>query len=102
MSDYKSHMEPDMKSVHTTHSAFPEIPDGVTVRTDNNTGRILSYSKPAPKLKSRAQVRTDLRKQKEIRRQNTWCCKCKMCWITALILGGFMIYYNVYLRVLLY
>jgi hypothetical protein len=51
MSDFKCHMGSDMKSVQ---SAFPEIPDGVTVRTDNNTGRILSYSKPAPKLKTRA------------------------------------------------
>jgi len=36
------------------NSFFPTIPDGVTVRTCNNSGRILSFSKAPAKKKSRA------------------------------------------------
>jgi ClpP class serine protease len=91
-----------MSNRQSENSSFPVIPDGVTVKTCNNSGRILSFSKAPAKRKSRAEVRADLRKAKELRRKMTWCCKCKMCWITFLFCLGFMIYYNYFIRIELY
>ena len=78
----------------------PNILSGTKV-TAHSSGRVMSFTAP-PIRKTRADREAEHKLKKEARRKQTWCCKCKMCWITFLVLSIFMIYYNYVIRMQIY
>ena len=77
-----------------------QLPDGANL-TSHGTGRVLSFNN-VPKRKTRAEHSAEIRLAKEIRRKNTWCCQCKICWITALVLIAWSLYFNYVIRMNIY